>query len=212
MGLEHDAMRTARAAYSIQAAPVRPLLIRPNQQQPVRRRNPEREAIRRQLDAILRVHEPSRTAIDVDRLLDAYAGMERELLACYRQYYASSEVSSLGNNYSGVRVQVSPGSATSRPTLQLPRAAVPTFLRAKRQAVVSQSSKADDVRGATVVSPVAPRRRVSLASPTKQSLARGSGNSSSASPEATDNTIDLSATVGGDGLRPVRRPTPALGM
>lgn len=210
MGLEHDAKRTARAAYSIQAAPVRPLLVRPNQQQPVRRRNPEREAIRRQLDAILRVHEPSRTAIDVDRLLDAYAGMERELLACYRQFYSSSETSNPGNNNSGVRVQVSPVSATSRPTLQLPRTAVPTFLRAKRQAVASKSSKADDVRGATVASPVAPRRRVSLASPTKQSLAGNS--SSSASPETVDNAIDLSATVGGDGLRPARRPTPTVGM
>lgn len=204
MGLEHDySMRTARAAYRHQAAAVRPILVRPGQQQPVRRRNPEREAIRRELDALLGVHEPARTAIDVDRLLEAYAGMERELLACYRQYYAPFEASS--NSSSSVRVQVANG---SRPTLQLPRAAVPTFLRAKRQAIASNNSKTDDVRSAAVATPVVACRRVSIGSPTKQSFAR-SGNSSSASPVDNNNAIDLSANVGSEGLRPARRPTPA---
>ncbi|TMW68324.1 hypothetical protein Poli38472_005792 [Pythium oligandrum] len=94
-----------------------------------------REHWRRALQDILREHEPTRVAY-ADDLLDAYEGMEHELVQCYRHYYTGE---------GGFRIATD---STSDAPFALPREAIDTYLRLRLRSRRSQSfaAKGDDVR------------------------------------------------------------------
>ncbi|KAJ0411884.1 hypothetical protein ATCC90586_005979 [Pythium insidiosum] len=102
-----------------------------------------REHWLRELQALLREHEPSGLP-HAHELLAAYAGMERELVQCYRHFYTGQ---------GGFRVAASAPSAAESETFSLPREAIDTFLRIRLRARRSNSfaSKGDGVRDAEAV-------------------------------------------------------------
>ncbi|KAE9022597.1 hypothetical protein PR003_g12683 [Phytophthora rubi] len=124
---------------------------------------------RSELTRLLQVYEPGNEA-SAAQLLETYAGMEHELVECYRHYYAgkgSFRVALDDNQEAGSPRVSSPG------PLHLPTSAIGTYLQAKlqsRRAGATRNAKLEDVRGPTAAvaidSPsrrrpaaVAPRRR-----------------------------------------------------
>ncbi|GLD94427.1 hypothetical protein PINS_up003038 [Pythium insidiosum] len=99
-----------------------------------------RERWLRELQALLREHEPSGLPHAND-LLVAYEGMERELVQCYRHFYTGQ---------GGFRVTASASCAAENETFSLPREAIDTFLRVRLRARRSNSfaSKGDGLRDA----------------------------------------------------------------
>lgn len=101
---------------------------------------------RAQLERLLRLYEPGNEAA-ATRLLETYAGLERELVECYRHYYAgkgSFRVALDDNQEAGSPRASSPG------PLHLPTSAIGTYLQAKLQSRHG-SSKLEDVRGPAAV-------------------------------------------------------------
>ncbi|EGZ06016.1 hypothetical protein PHYSODRAFT_532525 [Phytophthora sojae] len=124
---------------------------------------------RSELTRLLQVYEPGNEA-SAAQLLETYAGMEHELVECYRHYYAgkgSFRVALDDNQEAGSPRVSSPG------PLHLPTSAIGTYLQAKlqsRRGGAARNAKLEDVRGPTAAvaidSPsrrrpaaVAPRRR-----------------------------------------------------
>ncbi|KAL3660039.1 hypothetical protein V7S43_014963 [Phytophthora oleae] len=121
---------------------------------------------RAELERLLHVYEPGNEA-SAAQLLETYAGLEHELVECYRQYYAgkgSFRVALDDNQEAGSPRVSSPG------PLHIPTSAIGTYLQAKLQskrAGAARNAKLEDVRGPTAAdSPsrrrpaaVAPRRR-----------------------------------------------------
>ncbi|KAK1944606.1 hypothetical protein P3T76_004518 [Phytophthora citrophthora] len=121
---------------------------------------------RAELERLLHVYEPGNEA-SAAQLLETYAGLEHELVECYRQYYAgkgSFRVALDDNQDAGSPRVSSPG------PLHIPTSAIGTYLQAKLQskrAGAAHNAKLEDVRGPTAAdSPsrrrpaaVAPRRR-----------------------------------------------------
>lgn len=111
----------------------------------------------RELEALLRVYEPTRVHC-APELLAAYDGLERELVQCYRHYYTGA---------GGFRVA---STSTESATFSLPREAIDTYLRLQLRARRSNSfaSKGDGVRDVEIAtaSPTraAPRQRATSAS------------------------------------------------
>ncbi|KAG7402007.1 hypothetical protein PHYBOEH_008528 [Phytophthora boehmeriae] len=99
---------------------------------------------RAELERLLHTYEPGNEA-SATQLLEAYAGMEHELVECYRHYYAGKEsfrVALDDNQESGSPRVSSPG------PLHLPTSAIGTYLQAKLQSRRG-GAKLEDVRGPT---------------------------------------------------------------
>ncbi|ETO67340.1 hypothetical protein F444_15701 [Phytophthora nicotianae P1976] len=122
---------------------------------------------RTELERLLHVYEPGNEA-SAAQLLETYAGMEHELIECYRHYYAGKDSFrvALDDNQD---VTGSPRVSSPGP-LHLPTSAIGTYLQAKlqsRRGGAARNAKLEDVRGPTAAeSPnrrrpaaVVPRRR-----------------------------------------------------
>ncbi|POM73043.1 Hypothetical protein PHPALM_10144 [Phytophthora palmivora] len=89
----------------------------------------QRDNYRTELERLLHVYEPGNEA-SAAQLLETYAGMEHELVECYRHYYAgkgSFRVALDDNQEAGSPRVSSPG------PLHLPTSAIGTYLQAKLQ-------------------------------------------------------------------------------
>ncbi|EEY68368.1 uncharacterized protein PITG_04821 [Phytophthora infestans T30-4] len=109
---------------------------------------------RTELEHLLHVYEPGNEA-SAAQLLETYAGMEHELIECYRHYYAGkgSFRVALDDN------QDVTGSPRAGP-LHLPTSAIGTYLQAKlqsRRGGAARNAKLEDVRGPTAAE--SPNRR-----------------------------------------------------
>ncbi|KAG2791150.1 hypothetical protein JG687_00004342 [Phytophthora cactorum] len=122
---------------------------------------------RSELERLLHIYEPGNEA-SAAQLLETYAGMEHELVECYRHYYAGkgSFRVALDDNQD---VAGSPRVSSPGP-LHLPTSAIGTYLQAKlqsRRGGAARNAKLEDVRGPTAAdnptrihpAAVVPRRR-----------------------------------------------------
>jgi len=146
--------------------PKYPSIMRPSENSPVRNRgdNQRDTDYRAELERLLHEYEPGNEA-SAAQLLQTYAGLERELVECYRHYYAGKGSFRVALDES----QEAAGSprVSSPGPLHLPTSAIGTYLQAKLQARRSSNAKLEDVRGPTAAdSPsrrhpaaVTPRRR-----------------------------------------------------
>ncbi|GMF22553.1 unnamed protein product [Phytophthora lilii] len=114
---------------------------------------------RSELERLLHEYEPGNEA-SAAQLLETYAGMEHELVECYRHYYAgkgSFRVALDDKQEAGSPRVSSPG------PLHLPTSAIGTYLQAKlqsRRGGAARNAKLEDVRGPTAaVSTDSPTRR-----------------------------------------------------
>lgn len=124
---------------------------------------------RTKLERLLRVYEPGNES-SATHLLETYAGMEHELVECYRLYYAGKKCFDVALNDS----QEATGSPrVSFPgLLHLPTSAMGTYLQAKLQSTrggAARNAKIEDVRGPTAAGSPG-RRRLAVVVPRRRSF------------------------------------------
>ncbi|CAH0489886.1 unnamed protein product [Peronospora farinosa] len=114
-----------------------------------------------ELERLLHVYEPGNEA-SAAQLLETYAGMEHELVECYRLYYAgmgSFRVALDSNQEAGFQ------RASSSEPLHLPTSAISTYLHAKlqsRRGGAARNAKLEDVRRPTAAGSRSKRRLATI--------------------------------------------------
>ncbi|CEG42472.1 uncharacterized protein PHALS_12744 [Plasmopara halstedii] len=106
---------------------------------------------RTELERLIRVYEPENN-LTAARLLELYAGMEHELVECYRHYYTGKDSFrvALANNQDATNSS----HISSFKPLHLPTSAMGAYLRAKlqsRRSGAARNAKLEDIRGPTAV-------------------------------------------------------------